>query len=263
MPRLRHTLLQKLVARLDGENTAGILITGSFARGEGGPFSDVDLYHYVRQMPTQRADPQHLELIDGYLVSLTTTSVEKEHAELGDPCRAIWVIPALRRASILLDREGRLAELIEMAKEITWERLQAQADAFASRNLAGTAEEVYKILDGIQHKIESKTLYAVWGLTRELANALLVQRGVLIPTENVFLDCVQAAAGPNSSWTRHFRLATGLDPLPDGLPTFIRLGREALELYRASAGLLRSVILPRDLLIVEKALAVMDQVGIA
>jgi UTP:GlnB (protein PII) uridylyltransferase len=42
MSTLTDSFLQSLVAELDDENTVGVTMTGSYARGEGGPYSDVN-----------------------------------------------------------------------------------------------------------------------------------------------------------------------------------------------------------------------------
>lgn len=261
MNTLPAAFLQKLVVRLDDENTLGVILTGSFARGEGGSYSDVDLWHYVRKEPAGDFELPRLEYVDGYLVSVKSTLIEKDYAGLRNPQQAIWVIPSLRQAQILLDRDGAVAALKEAARNFTWESMQAAADAFASRDLASSAEEIYKILDGLAKGNESKILYAMWSLTRALADALVVQRGVFIPTENAFLDYVQAAAGPSSSWTRQFRLAVGLDPLPTGKPAFIGFGTAGLQLYRESVLLLRGILMPEDAHIVERALEVIKEAG--
>ena len=260
-----HTLpanfLEKLVARLDDDNTTGIALSGSFARGEGGIYSDVDLWHYVRQVHVSGLELPYLEIVDDYLVSVKTTLIEKDYAGLRNPKQAIWVIPALRQAQILLDRDGALAALIEAASNITWESLQAEANVYASKHLAGSAEEIYKILDGLAKGSESKCLYAIWSLSQDMADAIVVQHGVFITTENAYIDCVQAAVGRASNWTLQFRLAIGLDQLPSGQPAFIGFGIAGLQLYRESVLLLQEILRPEDNHIVERALEVMTEAG--
>jgi hypothetical protein len=261
MRTLPAAFLKKLAARLDDENTLGVALSGSFARGEGGRFSDVDLWHFVRQQPVGGGDLSGLDFVDGILVSVKTTLLEKDYARLQNPRQAIWVIPAWRQAQILLDKEGALAAMKETAQGLSWESLQPAANAFASRDLAGMAEEVHKILGGLAQRNESKTLYAMWGLTQEMANALLVQRGVLIPTENAYIEYAQAAAGWKSAWTCQFRLAIGLDPLPPGDPAFVGLGIAGLRLYRETVSLLREILRPEDACIVDRTLEIMAEAG--
>ncbi len=108
MQTLSTAFLQKLVARLDDEKTLGIALSGSFARGEGDSYSDVDLWHYIRQEPAGGSEIPRLESIDGYLVSVKNTLIEKDYADLRNPQQAIWVVPALRQAQILFDKDGAL-----------------------------------------------------------------------------------------------------------------------------------------------------------
>jgi hypothetical protein len=261
MDVLPDSFLQALAAWLDDENTLGIAIMGSFARNEGGPYSDVDLTHYVRQKPVGEAEPCHLKFVNGFLVSFKKTTLEAEYASLRNPEQAIWTIPALRQLCILLDKDGSVAALKETAAKATWEPLQAAADAYASRELSGYAEEIHKILGGLAQRDESKTLYAVWGLTRGLSNALLTQRGVLISTENAYIDFAQNAAGRTSGWTRQFRLAIGLDPLLPGEPAFVGYGVAGLHLYRETVAIFRHILSPEDADVVNQTLEIIVGAG--
>ena len=258
---LSDSFLRKLVAQLDNENTLGIMLSGSFVRGEGGPYSDVDLWQYVREIPAKENERLCLRIVDGFMVGVKLTTLEKENGGLQNPEQAIWVIPGLRQACILLDKDGRMAALKETAAKATWEPLQQAANAYASWMLSTLAEEVQKILGGLAQRNESKTLYASWGLTRGLANTLLVQYGTLVHTENVYIDFAQAAAGRTSEWTRQFRLAIGLDPLLPEEPAFSGYGSAGLRLYCETARLMQKILLPEDTLVVNRILEMIAKAG--
>ena len=261
MSTLTDSFLQSLVAQLDNDNTVGVAIAGSYARGEGGAYSDVDIHHYVRHMPAATAGTYYLRYMHSYLVSISSTTLEAEYASLQNPKKAVWAIPGLHQLRILLDKDGSIAALKEFAAKITWESIQAAADAYASWNLSGCSEEVHKILAGLAQRDESKTLYAIWGLTRELASSLLVQRGILIQTENAFIDLVQETAGRTSDWTRQFRLAIGLDPLPLEKSAFIGYGTASLHLYCETARLLQNFLLPEDAAVVNQTMEIIAEAG--
>jgi hypothetical protein len=261
MPEILDSLLEQLIGQLDYENTLGLILVGSFARGEGGPHSDIDLWQFLRQEALEGADPPPFEYIEGHLVTVKTTTLEKEYSSLENPKKAIWTIPALRQSRILFDKDNSIAALKDAADKASWEALQKAANEFASSTLAETCEEVQKILDGLARSDESKTAYAIWGLTQNLADALLVRRGILIPTENVFIDRVQATAGRTSEWTRQFRLGIGLDPLPPGTPSYVGFGIAGLKLYRETASLLRDILEPEDAHIVDRTLTIMTEAG--
>ncbi len=259
MSTLPDLFLEKLVVQFDNENTVGIMFSGSFARGEGGPYSDIDLWQYLREIPADETEKLCLRFISGFMVSIKLTTLEKEYTGMQNPEQAIWVIPGLRQASILLDKDGSLATLKETAAKATWEPLQFAANANASWTLSTTAEEVYKILSGLARQNESKTMYAIWGLTRGLANTLLIQRGILVPSENAFIDLTQATAGETSEWAHQFRLATGLDHLTMKEPAYIVRGVASLRLYCETARLLHNILLPKDASIVTQTLAIIAE----
>ena len=261
MSTLTEAFLHSLVSQLDNENTIGVVLAGSFARGEGGPFSDVDIRCYVRQAPVSEAELYTMRYQDGYLVSIYRTTLENEYASLRRPQKAIWAVPGLRQSRILLDKDGSIAALKESAEEFTWESIQTAADAYASWNLCGFTEEVYKILGGLEQQDESKTLNATHGLTHGLAITLLVQRGVLTQTENVYIDLAQATAGQESDWTHQFRLAVGLDPLPPEQLPFLAYGAAGLRLYRETVRLLAPILLPDDAVVINRVVDMIAKAG--
>ena len=55
-------------------------------------------------------------------------------------------------------------------------------------------------------------LYASWGLVKNMLEAVAVQKGIMIISENRYFDLIQDSVGRDSEWTRAFRTAWGLDP---------------------------------------------------
>ena len=253
--------LKTLVANLDNQNTIGVAITGSHARGEGGQYSDVDIHQYVRQMPDNPAEISYLRFIDGILVSVSLTSLNEAYDNLRNPKKAVWAIPGLRQLRILLDKDGSITVLKESAARTNWQPMQGAANAYASRSLSGCAEEILKILAGLTQRNEAKTLYAIWGLTKALANSVIVQGGYLIQTENVFIDLAQEAAGRTSEWTRQFRLSIGLDLLSLEEPAYKGYGIAGLRLYRETARLLQNIFLPEDAVVVNRTIEIIAEAG--
>jgi predicted nucleotidyltransferase len=261
MRSLTDSFLQSLVTRLDDDNTVGVTLAGSFARGEGGPYSDVDIHQYVRQMPADDAAAYILRYMDGHLVSITLMTVDVQNANLRDPKKAIWAVPGLRQERILLDKDGSIAAVKDSAVKFNWEPMQAAADAYASWNLGGFAEEIHKILAGLAQRDESMTLNASMGLTQGMAITLLVQRGAFISSENVFITVAQDTAGRESDWTRQYRLAIGLDPLSPERPVFIGRGVAGLHLYCETARLLQDILQPEDAVLVNRATEIIREAG--
>jgi hypothetical protein len=113
----------------------------------------------------------------------------------------------------------------------------------------------------LEKQDESKVLFAVSALVFDLAETLLVQRGILVPTENAYFQLAQQAAGLDSEWTCQFRLAAALDPLPVDASLYESRGIAAMHLYHLSADLLRGILRPDDASTVERSIAFIAQAG--
>lgn len=256
VPALPAVLIGDLVAEFADADTIGMLLAGSYARGDATPYSDIDLIRFAPVLPEADADRYRLAYREGHLVSLSTTTVDAKRAELSRPETAIWAIPGLQQTRILLDRDGALAALLQEAQGFRWEPLQSEADAYASYNVMGLVEEVHKLLGALEHNDESTALYATWGLVSGLIRAVTVQRGVLIQTENAYFRQAQEAVGPESAWSRAFRVAVGLDAA-----TVTARAVKALCLYNETATLLASALQPQHLAVIRGALARIDASG--
>lgn len=240
-------LIDHLVERYRTPSTIAIALLGSHARGEATPYSDVDLLIFEDTTPVT----YHLEYLDGRLISISHTTIDSKRADMQQPQTAIWAVPGLRTCQILFDPQGHLADLCQEANAFEWTPLQAAANAYASEQVMGYAEEAHKILSGLVRGHESTVLYGCWGMVRGMAQVVLVQRGVLIPTENEYIELVQITAG--ADWARQYRVATGLDVI-DGTPA-IQRGLAALRLYGLTAALMRPICEPAHWAVVEGALS--------
>ncbi len=255
---LPDPFLKSLVNRIDHPNVVGITYVGSYARGEADPYSDVDLHVYVRTMPESKYG---LRYWDGYLISLSYNTIEGERANLLHPEHALWAVPGLQQAVILLDKDGSLANLKQSALEFKWSALQPLADEYAVEELLGFAEEAHKILNGLLREQESTVLYAIWGLLKGLSRAIAVQRGLLMVTENRFFDIIQDSVGRNSTWTRTFRLALGADLTPQYSPPFKSRGAASLALYRETASLFKSITIEKHREVIETTVKLIEEAG--
>jgi hypothetical protein len=245
--------LETVLAEIVGNNTVGIVLTGSYARDEQTPTSDVDLRRFVAALPSSELERYALQCREGRLISVSTTTLSEERKKFAIPEAAIWVVPGLREARLLYDPSGEVAELIRDAFDFHWEEIQAEADAYASYQIMGYAEEVHKIIGGLNKRDDSAVLYATLGLVLGLTQTIAVQRGVLIPSENRFFDLVQQAAGRESPWTCAFRLACGMTP-ESVFSTVESRGKGALSLYQVTSKMLSGVTLQEHRLVINHAL---------
>lgn len=243
----------ELIQLADAPDVIGIGLTGSYARGTETPYSDLDLVRFVREMP--ESGTYQLRVVDGKLVSLSTTTIERKRADLSTPSEAIWAVQALRQMQIIKDSEGALAALQQEAFMFEWTLLQEQANQHASDELFGLAEEAHKLMTGLHQDNEVVYTYAAMLLTMFLPRIVAVQRGLLLVSENEYFSAVGEAVGRDSAWTRAHRTAAGFDqPAPDNH----RRALAALELYRETAAL--TVIRPEHREVIEQAVRLIDSV---
>jgi len=256
---LSDFFIRSALERIDSPAVIGIGVVGSYARGQEGKYSDVDFDIFTSRFPENPSDRYTLRYWDGKLVSLKYTLLAEERAALTDPCRAIWAVPGLRGMKVLLDKDGSMLLLKQAAQDFDWAALQPAADEFAAEQIMGNAEEVHKILNGLARSHESTVLYAAWGLVKNMLEAVAVQRGLLIVSENRYFDLIQDALGRDSKWTRAFRTAWGLDP---NACQYQSRGAAALTLYRLSAAMFDDLILPKHRDVVDKTLQLIREAGI-
>jgi predicted nucleotidyltransferase len=251
---LSEAFLRRIVTELDGKDVTAIGLTGSYARGGENPFSDVDVYCFRTQPPRDAYDRYQLRMIEGYLTSITKTTLEAKRADLNEPDAAVWAVPGLRQMQILLDKQGELAALKREAEAFQWEGLQAAADQYASAELMGLAEEAHKVMGGLLKGDDSALVYATYGLVLGLARAVLVARGVLLESENGFFEQAQQVFGSESPWPMYFRCAAGLD---EGQPASGR-ACAVLHLYREAVRSFRAIIRPEHSEVIEKTVELID-----
>jgi predicted nucleotidyltransferase len=244
MPPLTVEFMKTLVAELDGENVTGIGITGSHARGTPTPFSDVNVLRFVQDAPAPEEAYRLFQRQD-HLISLKTTTIAAKRAELTRPEDLIWAVPGIRQMRVLLDKRGELARLKRDVDPFNWRLFQPAADAYASRELLGFAEEAHKVMSGLFLNDEPAMLYATYGLVLGLARIMAVQRGLFIESENRYFEQVANLFEPGADWPRCFRSAAGLDNSLNGQPLTVTMRAFfALNLYLLTARELHAIILP-------------------
>jgi hypothetical protein len=255
---LPDPFIQSVLEKIDSPNVIGVGIVGSYARGQEAKYSDVDFDIFVSKLPENPYDRYTLRYWDEKLVSLKYTLLDDERAALTNPRRAIWAVPGLRGMKILLDKDGSMALLQKAAYEFDWTLLQTAADEFAAEEVMGNAEEVHKILNGLAKGHESTVLYATWGLVANMLEAVAVQRGIMIVSENRYFDLIQDSVGRESKWTSTFRTAWGLD---DASSQYQSRGVAALRLYRLSALMFDSLISEKHREVVNNTLRLIKEAG--
>ena len=255
---LSDSFIQSLLEKIDSPDVIGVGIVGSYARGQETQYSDVDLDIYMRKLPENLYDRYTLRYLDGKLISLKYTLLADERSALTNPRRAIWAVPGLRGMKVLLDKDGSMAALQKSAQEFDWVTLQPAADEYAAEQIMGNAEEVHKILNGLARRHESTVLYATWGLVKNMLEAVAVQAGIMVVSENRYFDLIQDSVGRDSEWTRAFRTAWGLRA---EACHYQARGEAALRLYQHSAAMFDPLIPEKHRDVVNKTLQLIKESG--
>jgi len=257
---LSEEFLHTIVAEIDSDEVTAVTLAGSHARGTATPYSDVDFARFVRTPP--QVKPKRYFYREGRLISVITWPLDFIQEAITQPEHAIWRVPALRDARLLLDKEGVFAAFQQRLADFRWETLQEQANAWASNVLMLFGEFAHKMLGALLNHDETTMAYATQDLLWSLPEVVAVQRGVLIEGSNRYYTLVQEAAGKDSAWTHFHRLALCLEPLPAELSPAEARGLAALRLYQETARLLRGVLLPADREVIEQTLRVIEEASL-
>lgn len=255
---LSDPFIKSTINKIDSPDVIGIGIVGSYSRGQESKYSDVDFDIFVSKLPENIYNRYTLRHWDGKLVSLKYTLLDDERVALTNPRRAIWAVPGLRGMKIVLDRNGTLKDLQQRALKFDFSLLQPAADEFAAEEVMGCAEEVHKILSGLDRKHESTVLYATWGLVKNLLEAVAVQRGLMIVSENKYFDLIQESVGMDTKWVSAFRTAWGLNSASS---QYQSRGAAALTLYRLTAAMFDGLIPEKHRDVVKYTLRLIKEAG--
>ena len=198
-----------LFERFAPAEATGVFLAGSRARGNAGPFSDVDWLRVT--LTDARLPDDGSYMIDGRLVVVSTLTPTSIEAIFTEPKAACDFIMGLRTAQILLDREGSLARLQRRARDFVWDAtLQQKANLWAAEEMVGIIEEAHKGLEGLRRNDIGRMLNARFGLSWILSNIMKVQRGVLFTSDNDVWESVNRAVGEASEWVRLRHAAFGI-----------------------------------------------------
>jgi predicted nucleotidyltransferase len=238
---LDDSFLHSLASELDNDDIVGIMLGGSYVRGEATPYSDVDLACFMKEdVPPP---PKRFFYREDRLISVANKTVAGMRADLLRPERAILFVSGGRR--VLLDKDGSVTRLIHDMEAFRWEPLQEAADQFASFQIMILAERVHKILSELLKDDDLALALAVSEFLHYLTELVAVQRGVLIKSESTYYRQVQATVGVDTDWTRYHRCVIGVSIDGQSAVSGLNLRDRAvaaLRLYQETVKLLQSIL---------------------
>lgn len=241
-----------LAQPFDSPSVNAIVLMGSHARGDAGPYSDVDLVRFVTEEAAELAGAGS-HLIDGVLVMVSNVTPSQVERWFTEPEQATNTIAGLRTARPLLDRDATFAAIQARAQAFVWDaELQRKADLWASEQMVGWIEEVHKGLEGLRRRDPGRLLNASFGLSWGLSSVVKVQRGLLLSGDNGFFAEGANAVGPESLWSQLRAVAFGVAEVHSHPPSLQERVVAGLHLYTLTAELVSPALQPEHIpLIVE------------
>jgi hypothetical protein len=127
--------LEQLIQRFDVPGVHALVLMGSYARGEAGPYSDIDVVRFTDGTDLPGAGSS---LMDGHLVVVSDVAPGQVERWFSEPEVAADTIMGVRSAQALLDRDGSFAGIQTRAKAFAWDQaMQERANHWASAMLVG------------------------------------------------------------------------------------------------------------------------------
>jgi predicted nucleotidyltransferase len=250
--------MSKLLPELDDDTVIAIILHGSYARGNAlPPYSDIDLVRITKEMPHQTEKKQFIYR-EGYLISISTRPLSVYRERFSLPEKAIFSVPGVQEAQILLDKNDEFRAFRQDARAWTWEPLQEKANSYASQLMMEQAEIALKIGRALFLHDEIALSDMILDLFSSVTEAIAVQRGVLVRSGNTYFHQVQEAVGLDSTWTRYHLQAAGIVQGIGVRSPIEERGIAMLYLYKETAQLLRSHIHPDHWNVIESVIEVIE-----
>ncbi len=175
---------------------------------------------------------------DGYAVSVSAWSLSAYRERLQQPEEAIFAVPGIQEARILLEKDGAFRAFQQEVLAFRWEPLQFSANAYAGQTLMDQTEIILKMFRALQfHNMTLLAEVILLDLVPTITEAFVVQRGILIRSGNTYFQQAQEAAGQQSAWTHFHRQAVGVEH--DPLLSLEQRGIATLRLFQETARLLQ------------------------
>ena len=210
------------------EHTVAFALLGSYARGDAGPHSDLDIVRLVDDDKHEadarsfligigdggtwrKEDARALQETPKLLVVHSTVTPSQVESWFSEPGQAINIIVGLRDGRALWDPNGIFAAIQLRAEEFVWTpALQDKADQLAGKELVGWIEEAHKGLEGLRRNDIGRMLNARFGLSWGLAWVMRLHRGVFVTSDNTFFSDLICAVGPETRWAGLLHRAFGI-----------------------------------------------------
>ena len=199
-----------------------VFLTGSHARGDAHPESDLD----IRALGEGSSPP--LKRHDEFLISTSWTTRKENEDTFRDPSQVGQSIPGWRGAVILEDPDGTAAELKQLAQRWSWDEIDHDCDEWVAAQVTDYAEEIHTLVGNLDQDQRSGAAAIRSQLAMHLAQFLSVHHRVLYESENDLWDMVAEAMG--AEYAQRQNVALGLE-----VASLEESSRAALDLFAIAA----------------------------
>jgi predicted nucleotidyltransferase len=221
-----------ILVRRDFPNVIGVMVHGSVARGEPGPFSDIDLVAVVGR----GRKPAEFSYFDGDIyLGVGFLRVAELEREFNDPKTFFWARGSAKATRVLYDPEGFLKRILNR-----W-RLAKPSRQILEKSLWDDYHNIIeysgKLRNGWRNGDEYMTRYAARVIGQHVQRAIIALNEISIVSENYLWHQVLKAKKRPRHIGIDYPIALGIRGTKETSKVYrstIRLCGETLRLIRSN-----------------------------
>src|SRR6266704_1657127 len=219
-----------VLVRREYPNVIGVMVHGSVARREPGPFSDIDLV----AVTGRGRKPSEFSYFDGDIyVGVGFLRVKDLEREFGDPKAFFWARGSAKATRVLYDPKGVLKQILAR-----W-RLAKPSQQILQKSLWDMYHNIIeysgKLRNGWRNRDEYMTRYAAQVIAQHVERAIIALNDISIISENYLWDQVLRAKKRPSHLGIDYPIARRITETQETskiYPSPMRLCSETLRLIR-------------------------------
>ena len=225
------TRLAVVLVKKEYPNVVGVLVHGSVARGEPGPFSDIDLL----AVTSRGKKPSEFSYFDEDIyVGVGFLRVAELEREFSDPKAFFWARGSAKSTRVLYDPKGILSRILDR-----W-RFAKPSQQILEKSLWDAYHNIIeysgKLRNGWRNRDEYMTRYAAQVIAEHVERAIIALNDLSIISENYLWHQVLKAKKRPSHFEIDYPVARGIRGTKETAKIYrstLRLCSETLRLVRS------------------------------